>query len=251
MQNPILRQEKGKNFTFEIEPDRKPKTRLTMHNNSPRPVFGQPGWRRRMESRYGWDKEFLAIGVILLMFFVSAVLIRADDEAGSLPDPKEMGEPQPTPCLTDITFLPLPAWASAKMPPLPEQLKPMGHEPQLARPAPAAVAETKPDMPPMPKKLPQVYPLASSKEPAPAASDSPALSAVSPFLEWIKDHPEEAAAQARKEADASSAGSAAPIGSAPGATPYWMPPMIDTSAPAPAAQAGGNGSAAIYSTPQR
>jgi hypothetical protein len=218
-----------------------------MSDPTPRPVFGQPGWRRRMENRYGWDKEFVAVGVILTMLFLSLILIRADD--GSLPDPKEMGE-APAPCTTDFTFLPLPAWASAKMPPLPEQLKPMGHEPVLAKPSPAAVAETKPDLPPMPKKLPQVYPLASSKEPAPAASDSPVLMAVSPFLEWIKDHPQEAAAAARKEADTYSAGPG-PAGPAPGASPYWMPPMIDSDSGTTTSGNSGGGSAAIYSTPQR
>jgi hypothetical protein len=89
-------------------------------NHLPRPVFGQPGWRRRMENRYGWDKEFLAVGIILLMLFVSTVLIRAD-EGSSLPDPKELGQP-PAPCMVDLTFLPLPAWASAQMPPMPKKL---------------------------------------------------------------------------------------------------------------------------------
>jgi hypothetical protein len=220
------------------------------NDNSPRPVFGQPGWRRRMETRYGWDKEFLAVGLILVTLFVSMILLRADEGTG-LPDPKEMAQ-QPPPSASDgidLTFLPLPSWASAKMPALPEQLKPMGHRIDVAKPSPAAVAETKPDQPPMPKKLPQVYPLADSKDPAPAASNSPANLAVSPFLEWIKDHPQEAAAAARKDAEAATAGSTAP---APGATPYWMPPMIDASSDG-TVQAGGNGSgsAAIYSTPQR
>jgi hypothetical protein len=221
------------------------------NNHSPRPVFGQPGWRRRMESRYGWDKEFFAVGLILVMLFISVVLLRADEGTG-LPDPKEMAQQPPPPASegVDLTFLPLPSWASAKMPALPEQLKPMGHRIDVAKPSSAAVAETGPDQPPMPKKLPQVYPLASSKDPAPAASNSPANIAVSPFLEWIKDHPQEAAAQARKDAATASTAAPAP---APGSAPYWMPPMIDTSSDAPAAQAGGSGSgsAAIYSTPQR
>jgi len=212
-------------------------------DHSPRPVFGQPGWRRRME--YRWDKEFLAVGAFLVVLLFSVALIHADEDTG-LPDPKEMGE-QPATSDTDITFLPLPAWASAKMPPLPEQLRPMGHAPVIAKPSPAAVAETKPDQPPMPKKLPQVYPLAGSKDPAPAASDSPALMAVSPFLEWIKDHPQEAAAQARKEAESETA---PPAPSTPAASPYWMPPMIDTGNAAPAPE-GGSSSAAIYSTPQK
>jgi hypothetical protein len=101
----------------------------------------------------------------------------------------------------------------------------------------------------MPKKLPQVYPLATSKEPAPVASNPPALVAASPFLEWIKNHPQEAAEQARKEADTPTAGPAA--SAAPGAAPYWMPPMIDTGAPAAPGGDNGSGSAATYSTPQR
>ena len=135
--------------------------------DSTRPTFGQPGWRRRTESRYGWDREFAAAvaGALAVLLF-SIGLAHGDENTGTPADPKEMVTPyQDSGCSTDITFLPLPSWASAKMPPLPGQLTPMGTPTVLHKPAPAAVAETKPDTPPMPKKLPQVYPLASSKDP--------------------------------------------------------------------------------------
>ena len=227
--------------------------------DSTRPTFGQPGWRRRTESRYGWDREFAAAvaGALAVLLF-SIGLAHGDENTGTPADPKEMvTSDQDAGCSTDITFLPLPSWASAKMPPLPGQLTPMGTPTILHKPSPAAVAETKPDTPPMPKKLPQVYPLASSKDPAPAANDSPALMAVSPFLQWIKDHPAGSRdpGRARKPTvivPARPLRAAAASRPGPGASPYWMPPMIDSS-PVAAVQAGesGNGSAAIYSTPQR
>ena len=219
---------------------------------SDRPVFGQPGWRRRMEARYGWDHEFAAIGAILVLVLISFGFARGDDGSGPLPqgDPKDMAQapPEIPHCYTDQYFLPMPAWSRfSRMPELPEQLQPMGHGELKHKPSPAAVAETKPDVPPMPKKLPQVGPLASSPTPAPAPTDKPELQAISPFLQWVHDHPQEAAAQARQQA----ASYNVPTGGAPGGTaqaadPYWMPPMLD----APV-QAGGNGSAATYSTPQK
>jgi hypothetical protein len=140
----------------------------------------------------------------------------------------------------------MPDWSHfRKMPALPQALTPMGAVANKARPSPAAVAETKPDVPPMPKKLPQPGPVAASSEPAPAPKETPELAAISPFLQWIKDHPQEAAAAARKEADAYNASAKA----APSPDPYWMPPMIDENeTPAPST---GAGSAAIYSTPQK
>jgi hypothetical protein len=217
---------------------------------SDRPVFGQPGWRRRMEARYGWDHEFAAIGAILLLVLISIGFAHGDDASGPLPqDPKEMAPaPQQIPvCYTDQYFLPMPAWSRfTSMPVLPEQLQPMGHGEIKHKPSPAAVAETKPDVPPMPKKLPQVGPLASSATPAPEPANKPELEAISPFLQWVHDHPQEAAAQARQQA--ASYNAAAPTGATPAGNPYWMPPMLDD---APAAAASGNGSAAIYSTPQK
>ncbi len=220
---------------------------------SDRPVFGQPGWRRRMEARYGWDHEFAAIGAILVLVLISIGLVHGDDQSGSLPqDPKDVAQAPGTipPCYTDQYFLPMPAWSRfTRMPDLPEQLKPMGHGEIKHHPSPAAVAETKPDVPPMPKKLPQVGPLASSATPAPAPSDKPELQAISPFLQWVHDHPQEAAAQARQQAASYSVptGGAPMTGGAPASDPYWMPPMLDT----PAVSTGGNGSAATYSTPQK
>jgi hypothetical protein len=212
-----------------------------LSDKNPDPVFGQPGWRRRMEDRYGWDKEFLATGIILVLILVSFGLAHADDATG-LPqdDPKDVSSQQAeaAPCTTGEFFLPIPSWSRfVKMPPLPEQLTPMGKSPVVAKPAPAAVAETKPDAAPLPKP--------AAKPKAPASTDDPALIAVSPFLQWVKDHPQEAATQARKQADDDSAGP--PIVVNPGVDPYWMPPMIDGTTPAPPV----TGSAAIYSTPQR
>ncbi len=209
-------------------------------NNSPRPEFGQPGWRRRMEDRYSWDKEFMAVGIVLVLLLVSLGLARADDATG-LPqgDPKDMSAQQaeaPAPCPVGDFFLPIPSWSHfTKMPPLPEQLTPMGHSLTIAKPSPAAVAETKPDAAPMPKP---------AAKPKPATPD-PALVAVSPFLQWVKDHPDEAASEARKQAATYSAPPAAAAG--PSLDPYWMPPMIDNSGTPPPV----TGSAAIYSRPQR
>ena len=204
--------------------------------SAPRPAFGQPGWRRRLESRYNWDREFAAIGAILVFVLLSITFVRADD--GTLPqdDPKDIAPaPQQIPtCYTDQYFLPMPAWSRfTKMPALPEQLQPLGGGEIKHKPAPVAVAETKPDLPPMPKKLPQ----------ATSAPPTPELEAISPFLQWVHDHPQEAAAQARK--DATTYQAPPPVAPA-GGDPYWMPPMTDQQ---PAA--GGGGSAAIYSTPQK
>lgn len=219
---------------------------------SPRPVFGRPGWRRRMEAQYGWDKEFKAAGIILLLILASLAFVRADDGTG-LPgdDPKDVGPERPevstTDCVSEM-FLPIPEWSHfTKMPPLPSVLTPMGESPESqVKPRKAAVAETKPDGAPPPKPAPK--PMAPAPDPDQVA--------ISPFLQWIKDHPQEAVAQARKEAategrtTAPAAASASAGGGAP-ADPYWMPPMID-SATAPTVEASsGGGSAAIYSRPQR
>jgi hypothetical protein len=219
-----------------------------MPPNSPRPVFGQPGWRRRIETQYGWDKEFKATGIILVLILLSLAFARADDDTG-LPgnDPKEIASERPevstTSCVSEM-FLPIPEWSHfEKMPPLPGVLQPMGHSPEsTVKSSPAAVAETKPDGAPPPKPAPK------PKEPTP----DPDQVAISPFLQWIKDHPGDAAAEARKQA-ASDAGAPAPASpAAPNAPvdPYWMPPMIDSSS-APAVEASGGGSAAIYTRPQR
>lgn len=216
-----------------------------MPQDSPRPVFGQPGWRRRIEAQYGWDKEFKATGIILLLIFISLVIARAGDDTG-LPgdDPKDTTPPgsevSTTSCVSDM-FLPMPEWSRfQKMPPMPDVLKPMGAsaEPR-AKPATAAVAETKPDGAPPPKPAPKAM------APQPDAD----LVAISPFLQWVKDHPD-AAAQARKQAADDAAATAPAGGSAPApasADPYWMPPMVDSSG----VSAPAGGSSATYSRPQR
>jgi len=225
-----------------------------MPENSPRPVFGRPGWRRRTEAQYGWDKEFKAAGIIFMLILASLAFARADDNTG-LPgdDPKDVApdrsEVSTTNCVSEM-FLPIPEWSRfTKMPPLPGVLTPMGVSPESeVKPSKAALAETKPDGAPPPKPAPK--PMAPAPDPDQVA--------ISPFLQWIKDHPAEAVAAARKEAATDSgtpaatpAGALAPAGVP--ADPYWMPPMIDSaSAPPPDVQAvGGPGSAAIYSRPQR
>jgi hypothetical protein len=200
-----------------------------------------------------------------------------DDPKDLLPTPPEA----PAPCANPdgIAFAPLPNWAErAVMPPLPATLRPNGAvavlttppKPAAATPAPAVVKDATPTV------------IVSKPMPAPVAPAAPpeptSLIAVSPFLDWIKANPREAAQQARQEAgtyatapDAGAvvvapAGTAAVAGSAPvvagpvvaGSTapaganaqvaaPYWMPPLIDT---APFSTSGGS-SAAIYTTPQR
>jgi hypothetical protein len=221
-----------------------------MPPNSQRPVFGQPGWRRRMEAQYGWDKEFKAAGIILLLIFLSLAFAHADGDTG-LPgdDPKDLGPVRPevstTSCVSEM-FLPMPEWSRfEKMPPLPEVLTPMGHSlVHDEKPRPAALAETKPDAAPPPKLAPKPK----------VAQPDPDQVAISPFLQWIKDHPD-AAAQARKQAvvDAGAPAAGSTAAAPAPADPYWMPPMIDSSASGSDVQAAGGvgGSAAIYSRPQR
>ena len=228
-----------------------------MPPNSPPPVFGQPGWRRRIEAQYGWDKEFKAVGIVLALILLSLALARAGDDTG-LPgdDPKDVAPARSEVSTTTTTssvsdmFLPIPEWSRfEKMPALPEVLTPMGKSPEsTVKASPAAVAETKPDGAPPPKPAP--------KPKAPQAD--PDQVAISPFLQWIKDHPKDAIAEARKQAAADAGAPAAapavgPAAPAAPADPYWMPPMIDSSGAAsePAVEASGGGSAAIYSRPQR
>jgi hypothetical protein len=243
---PINGEEKEKNSTTGTFWPVRRKVIFMMPPNSPRPVFGQPGWRRRMEAQYGWDKEFKAAGVILFLIFLSLVMARAGDDTG-LPgdDPKDATPTDPEVSTTSVSdmFLPMPEWSRfKKMPPLPDVLKPMGAsaEPR-AKPATAAVAETKPDGAPPPKPAPKAM------APQPDAD----LVAISPFLQWVKDHPD-AAAQARKQAadDATTTAPAgAPTPANASADPYWMPPMVD--APDASAPPPTGGSSATYSRPQR
>jgi hypothetical protein len=212
--------------------------------------------------------------VYLLLLLSPAVQnsVRADDLTGmAQDDTKELLPPAaqaPAPCYNP-GFLPLPSWAhGAVMPPLPEVLKPMGKKTVLTTPPVAAPA---PLAPPKDAEKPTVV-VAKPTVVTPAPTPSPALIAVSPFLDWIKANPQAAAEQARQQASTYQAGDptgaivAAPpanpspnnnantTGVAPvvvGPAPYWMPPLIDT---APFTSNSGNISgsgAAIYSTPQR
>jgi hypothetical protein len=159
-------------------------------------------------------------------------------------------------------FLTMPSWAhGATMPALPYQLTPMGKKPVVvakttptASPAPAPLAPPKDTAAPEP--APESKDTAAKPAPAP---ETPALIAVSPFLQWIKSNPK-AADEAREQAAHSTA--QAPTGSASGANtitagptananaqdPYWLPPLIDS---ADFSTGPVGGSAAIYSTPQR
>jgi hypothetical protein len=90
----------------------------------------------------------------------------------------------------------------------------------------------------------------STPRPAPPPPEPPALVAVSPFLEWIKDHPGNAATDAQKQAAAYQSPAVppnAPAPAAPGSDPYWMPPLGESGSGSITTGSG----AAIYSTPQR
>jgi hypothetical protein len=214
---------------------------------------------------------------------------RADDLTGQPhDDPKDLlpAPAQASNCPESDTsgFLPLPSWArDAVMPPLPAVLKPNGKLAVLTTPPKAAPLTPPPAKDEVTANVIVEKPTPAPAAPAPAAPapQPTALIAVSPFLDWIKANPHEAAQQARQEAGSYAAGSdaspAAPIspvspssGNAqagtgpvvgavvapagpggPAVTPYWMPPLVDT---APFGSSGGNmvgSSAAIYTTPQR
>jgi len=204
----------------------------------------------------------LAITLFILIALLIVVLSKpadGDDLTGlTQEDPKELGPAQAPAQSTDMGFQPLPTWArGAVMPPLPDALKPMGKKVVVMTtpPTPASGASSR-ETPSAPVVTAAVLKPAPASAPAP----SPALVAVSPFLQWIQANPQAAAAQARQQANAyhasstSNAGSSATVTSPTGNTPagsatdpYWLPPLIDT---APfGAQSGG--SAAIYETPQR
>jgi len=201
---------------------------------------------------------------ILLTLFAVALpaLARADDLTGqSQDDPKDLlptAAPAPrsqTTCLG--LFLPLPIWArGVVLPPLPDQLKPMGKKPAVA--AASSSPAPQPLAPPPETTTASSETDAKPKAPAPAADNNPDLIAVSPFLQWIKSNPQTAAAEARQQAnsyhassttEASSSGSSGHTeANAPAESTYWLPPLIDSAdfGPKPV-----TGSAAIYQTPQR
>jgi hypothetical protein len=169
----------------------------------------------------------------MILLFIGSMNFSPADENSGLPanDPKEMTSVSE---FESSPFLPLPAWSNfTHMPSTPDFLLPMGKNVMKV------VAVTPPPKPPPPP--------VETPRPAPPPPEPPALVAVSPFLQWIKDHPD-AAAEAHKQAAAYQAPPQPPGAAAPGtADPYWMPPL----------DSGGSGSittgssAAIYSTPQR
>ena len=195
--------------------------------------------------------------IFALMLFTYA---RADDLTGLPVDDPERSVARtfhPAAVMqTSSLFVSMPSWArGVVMPPLPEQLKPMGKKTLAASangPTPAVV---------QPVKQADIAPTTVSADGTAIApkKDSETMTTVSPFLQWIKANPQAAAAQARQQAaayhDGPGAGAAgSPPIAGPGAPAptsddnYWLPPLIDSSD----IQTGPvGGSAAIYSKPQR
>jgi hypothetical protein len=195
----------------------------------------------------------------VLAFALLAVALpgfaHADEFTGQpVDDPKDL-VPPPVRCTTSSSssstqsqsisesmFVSMPSWArNVIMPPLPDQLKPMGKK-SLAASGPVVPPVTPPKEPTAP--VPSSVDAAAAA--AKAAENNPAMITVSPFLQWIKSNPQAAAAQARQQANVYHAGPGpAPAPSTSSDDAYWLPPLMDTT---------GNtsgGSAAIYSTPQR
>ena len=210
----------------------------------------------------GFTRTTLAtpLAVLSLFALVSSSCARADDLTGlPVDDPKDLSPaPQQQQVISQIGsgFVPMPSWArGVVMPPLPDQLKPMGKKSLAASanaPTPAVV---------QPVKQASIVPTTVGPDGATVASkpETPAMVTVSPFLQWIKANPQAAAAQARQQAAVYHAG---PGAGGPGSPPitgpgapaptsddnYWLPPLIDQSI----IQNGTTGgSAAIYSKPQR
>ena len=210
---------------------------------------------RKIEARRlkYWKLKIKAAGLVLCL--LSGGLAHADESTGlPLDDPKDLHAYSTTTRITRINyaqpFIPMPQWAQArfdKMPPLPDQLKPMGK-----KPAPAVTAAPTP----APNAAP-VTPMVVTAGKPKTADVNPTLIAVSPFLQWIKDHPKDAAAEAQKQASSyrAPAGSSGNGGSSD--DPYWMPPLDssdNSSGPSTensSASSTVTHSAAIYSSPQR
>jgi hypothetical protein len=222
------------------------------------------------------DWRISAYSLLLVSIFLIIVsnLVRGDDLTGqAIDDPKDLMPAQPRASAPqssgpDGQFVSMPAWARGNvLPPLPAELNPMGGKTAVAKPPPPP----QPLAPP--KETATVVTTTTGQTPAPAAStektsanstdNNPALIAVSPFLQWIKNNPQAAATQARQQADSYHAGTSSdssPVNGvngighspivAPGGSgdPYWLPPLIDS---ADFGTAPVGGSAAIYSTPQR
>ena len=201
---------------------------------------------------------------ILLTLFAVALpaLARADDLTGqSQDDPKDLlptAAPTPRSQTTSLgLFQPLPIWArGVVLPPLPDQLKPMGKKPAVA--AASSSPAPQPLAPPPETTTASSETDAKPKAPAPAVDNNPDLIAVSPFLQWIKSNPQAAAAEARQQANSYHPSTTPKVGSAgnpggngaidPAESPYWLPPLIDS---ADFGTRPVTGSAAIYQTPQR
>jgi len=210
----------------------------------------------------------LAVLLFILIALLLVVLTNPanGDELTGQPqdDPKDLA-PAPPPTLTLCStsndgFQALPSWARASvMPALPDKLLPMGRK--------VVVLTTPPTAAPLapPKEASATPEVTEAKSKPAPASPSPALIAVSPFLQWIQSNPD-AATQARQQANAYRPapspetpvvenGANTPTGATPPAPahapapvdPYWLPPLIDA---APFGVQTGS-SAAIYTTPQR
>jgi hypothetical protein len=204
--------------------------------------------------------------ILLPIFAMSlSLLARADDLTGlPVDDPKDL-LPNPAarttfcPSNGEVLFVPMPSWArGVTMPPLPDQLTPMGKKSAAATaPVPAPLAPPK-DVSPISTTNGVETTMAGGK--APASVGSPAMITVSPFLQWIKANPQAAAIQARQQAgnyhtgplspNAIPGGPGGPTGGGENASDdsYWLPPLIDSS---DIGTKSVGGSAAIYSTPQR
>jgi len=207
-----------------------------------------------------------ASSAILLSIFITILpaVTRGDDLTGATQDdPKDLLPAPPQPSFQRITsslFQPMPVWArGVTMPPLPDQLKPMGKKTvvQVTPPAPA------PPLAPPVETTAGSTPAPIVEKPKAPAAENPDLITVSPFLQWIKSNPQAAAIEARQQANGyrapypanpnASNGSGNPGGEAPGAPGgaddnYWLPPLIDS---ADFGTTPVGGSAAIYRTPQR
>lgn len=218
---------------------------------------GEPLRRIGISCLRSW--RISATSLILLTLFAMLLpnLVSGDDLTGlAQNDPKDLLPAPPVPPSQPTgggLFVPLPSWCRlSAMPPLPDQLKPMGKKTEVAtNPTPPPLAPPKETTPPASTQEATV----KAKTPPAAPEQSPALVAVSPFLQWVKTNPQAAAAQAREQANsyhvppAGDAGSPGANGGPTGITdPYWLPPLIDSPDIVPGS---GGGSAAIYSTPQR
>jgi len=233
-----------------------------MHHLNPTRSEQARQTRLRQEARclkYWILKVRAARFVLALALFLAVPAARADDGTGLPEDPKDASSTHNEVMTMSSPFLPLPGWSRfEKMPPLPEQLTPLGKK------APVVAEVT----PVVPRKDPgEVAPAVSIPKPKeiPVVNPNPTLVAVSPFLEWIKDHPAQAAEQARKEASAynpapnppapATSSASATAGTGSSRSPYWMPPLIDssdtTAPPSSTSTTTTGSSAAIYSTPQK